>query len=123
MTIGCSRSHLRLQPKGASASSAYAAAVLELPLGVGLLSFFSFFGASLLGALSALFAVSAVLVLSPLFGLSLDAASAPARLRFFSLSDLKSVSYHPPPLRRNEGADMSRFSDGFSHSGQSDKGA
>jgi hypothetical protein len=35
---------------------------------------------------------------------------SPARLRLFSLSDLKSVSYQPPPLRRNTGAEISRFS-------------
>ena len=33
--------------------------------------------------------------------------SAPARLRLFSLSPLKSVSYQPLPLRRNTGADIS----------------
>ena len=33
--------------------------------------------------------------------------SAPCRLRLFSLSDLKSVSYQPEPLRRKSGADMS----------------
>ena len=32
------------------------------------------------------------------------------RLRLSSLSDLKSVSYQPPPLRRNTGADTSFFS-------------
>ncbi len=32
-----------------------------------------------------------------------------ARLRLFSLSPLKSVSYQPPPLRRNTGADTSFF--------------
>src|SRR5690606_30044240 len=46
-----------------------------------------------------------------------------ARLRFFSLSDLKSVSYQPPPFSRNDGADISRFSDGCSHSGQSFSGS
>src|SRR4051812_1756807 len=35
--------------------------------------------------------------------------SAPARLRLFSLSDLKSVSYQPDPLSRNTGADISFF--------------
>ena len=33
--------------------------------------------------------------------------SAPARLRLFSLSRLKSVSYQPEPFSRNTGADMS----------------
>src|SRR4029077_7615033 len=42
-----------------------------------------------------------------LFGSSL---SAPTRLRLFSLSPLKSVSYQPAPLRRNTGADSSFFS-------------
>ena len=36
--------------------------------------------------------------------------SAPARLRLLSLSVLKSVSYQPPPFRRNTGADTSFFS-------------
>src|SRR5688572_4283133 len=36
--------------------------------------------------------------------------SAPCRLRLFSLSDLKSVSYQPEPLRRKTGAEMSFFS-------------
>jgi hypothetical protein len=35
------------------------------------------------------------------------ASSPPARLRLFSLSPLKSVSYQPPPLRRKFGAETS----------------
>ena len=35
------------------------------------------------------------------------------RLRLFSLSDLKSVSYQPAPLSRNTGAEISRFSVGL----------
>src|SRR3982751_2433712 len=46
-------------------------------------------------------------VLASTFASSL---SAPARLRLFSLSDLKSVSYQPEPLRRNTGADISFLS-------------
>ena len=34
-------------------------------------------------------------------------ASAPARLRLRSWSDLKSVSYQPLPFKRNTGAEMS----------------
>ena len=41
---------------------------------------------------------------------SSSSLSAPARLRLFSLSDLKSVSYQPEPLSRNTGADMSFLS-------------
>ena len=41
---------------------------------------------------------------SGLFGAS---ASAPARLRLRSWSDLKSVSYQPLPFKRNTGAEMS----------------
>src|SRR5690606_19237228 len=54
---------------------------------------------------------------------SLSFESLVARLRFFSLSDLKSVSYQPPPFRRNAGAEISRFNAGCSHSGQSRKGS
>jgi hypothetical protein len=35
--------------------------------------------------------------------------SGPARFRLFSLSDLKSVSYHPPPFKRKFGAEISFF--------------
>src|SRR6185437_14086749 len=48
--------------------------------------------------------------LAVLVGLGVGFASslsAPTRFRLFSLSDLKSVSYQPPPLRRNTGADTS----------------
>src|SRR5690606_22560885 len=46
----------------------------------------------------------------PSFALSLPPSTESTSLRFFSLSDLKSVSYQPPPFRRNDGADMSRTS-------------
>src|ERR1700722_480296 len=46
-----------------------------------------------------------------------------ARLRLCSLSDLKSVSYHPAPFRRNTGADTSFFSAFFPHDGHFFKGA
>src|SRR3984957_17859710 len=46
-----------------------------------------------------------------------------ARLRFCSLSDLKSVSYQPAPFRRNTGADTSFFSAFFPHNGHFFKGA
>jgi len=39
------------------------------------------------------------------------------RLRFFSPSPLKSVSYQPPPFKRNDGADMRRRSCDLPHSG------
>src|SRR5215831_2450573 len=44
--------------------------------------------------------------------------SAPCRLRLFSLSDLKSVSYQPEPLRRNTGAEMSLRKPFFPQFGQ-----
>src|ERR1044072_3852961 len=40
----------------------------------------------------------------------LSASSPAARLRLPSWSDLKSVSYQPPPFRRNTGADTSFLS-------------
>src|SRR5690606_2004980 len=40
-------------------------------------------------------------------------SSRSAKLRFVSCSDLKSVSYHPLPLRRKFGADTSFLSDCF----------
>src|SRR5207253_2512131 len=43
--------------------------------------------------------------------------SAPARLRLFSLSPLKSVSYQPPPLRRKFGAEISFFMVFLPHDG------
>src|SRR5215510_14447680 len=36
-------------------------------------------------------------------------SGSPCRMRLFSLSDLKSVSYQPEPLRRNTGAEISFF--------------
>src|ERR1700716_2468761 len=47
--------------------------------------------------------------------------SAPRRLRL--LSFLKSVSYQPPPLRRNAGADTSFFRVRLPHDGQRVNGA
>src|SRR5690606_7766757 len=46
----------------------------------------------------------------PSFAPSLPPSPESTRLRFFSLSDLKSVSYQPPPFRRNDGADIRRVS-------------
>ena len=43
--------------------------------------------------------------------------SEPARLRLFSLSPLKSVSYQPPPLRRKFGAETSFFRASLPHEG------
>jgi hypothetical protein len=48
--------------------------------------------------------------------------SAPARLRLFSLSDLKSVSYHPPPFKRKTGAETSFFSAFFPQEGHFSSG-
>src|SRR5579863_9488808 len=42
--------------------------------------------------------------------LGASASGRSARLRLLSLSPLKSVSYQPPPLRRNTGADIRRCS-------------
>src|SRR5688572_3121306 len=57
------------------------------------------------------FAVSVLgvsgLAVSALVSVLASSLSAPCRLRLFSLSDLKSVSYQPEPLRRNTGADIS----------------
>src|SRR6185436_5104667 len=58
----------------------------------------SAFGASVLAS---------VFAASVLVSALLSSLSAPCRLRLFSLSDLKSVSYQPEPFRRNSGADMS----------------
>jgi hypothetical protein len=54
------------------------------------------------------------------FGASASGRSA----RFFLLSwpPLKSVSYQPPPFRRNTGADINRVSCGLPHSGHFFKG-
>ncbi len=48
---------------------------------------------------------------------------SPARLRLDSLSDLKSVSYQPPPLRRNTGAEISFFMLGLPQDGHFFSGA
>lgn len=55
--------------------------------------------------------------------LDADSSSAPARLRLFSLSPLKSVSYQPPPLRRKLGAETSFFSAFLPHDGHFVSGA
>ena len=62
----------------------------------------SAFGASVLASVFA-----SVFAASVLVSALLSSLSAPCRLRLFSLSDLKSVSYQPEPFRRNSGADMS----------------
>jgi hypothetical protein len=49
--------------------------------------------------------------------------SAPARLRLFSLSPLKSVSYQPPPFRRKFGAETSFFRAFLPHDGHFVRGA
>ena len=79
-------------------------------------------GAGLLVPLSALASVLVVVALSPFLvsdpGLaSVSDFDSPARLR--RLSDLKSVSYQPPPLSRNPTGDISRFKDTWPHAGQS----
>src|SRR5262249_6631311 len=56
----------------------------------------------------------ASVLLSPLA----SSFSAPWRLRRFSLSDLKSVSYQPLPLRRNTGTETSFFRVRLPHEGQ-----
>src|SRR5688572_28227464 len=58
------------------------------------------------GFAASVLAVS-VLAVSTLVSALASSLSAPCRLRLFSLSDLKSVSYQPEPLRRNTGADIS----------------
>src|SRR5262252_8583551 len=52
----------------------------------------------------------------------LSSLSAPCRLRLFSLSDLKSVSYQPEPLSRNTGADISFFKPFLPQLGHLDRG-
>jgi hypothetical protein len=42
---------------------------------------------------------------------------------FFFFPDLKSVSYHPAPFRRNPAADILFLSESFSHFGQVTNGA
>src|SRR4029077_6168361 len=49
--------------------------------------------------------------------------SAPTRLRLFPSPALKSVSYQPPPLRRNAGAETSFFRVRLPHDGQRVSGA
>src|SRR6185436_12229632 len=86
------------------ASAFFFAADLLVAAAAGFLSLLS-------GLLSAPWAASAGF--SPLAssaGLASAASSAPARLRLPSWSDLKSVSYQPPPFRRNTGADTSFLS-------------
>ena len=63
-------------------------------------------GLSAAGLAASAFGAS-VFAASVLVSALLSSLSAPCRLRLFSLSDLKSVSYQPDPLRRNSGADMS----------------
>src|SRR5690606_41882667 len=46
------------------------------------------------------------------------APSSPARLRLRAPSFLKSVSYQPPPARRNEGAVTARFTEAALQDGQ-----
>ena len=84
-------------------------------------------GVGLLGRLRIRLAVAGLAV-SPAFasagGVACAFASAPslaspARLRLPSLSVLKSVSYQPPPLRRNTGAEISFFSVPFPQEGTS----
>src|SRR5579862_2467119 len=62
------------------------------------------------------------------FASGLDSAfdssfSAASRLRFASLSDLKSVSYQPPPFRRKAGADTSLLRRRLPHEGHLMRGA
>src|SRR6185437_14590225 len=49
-------------------------------------------------------------------------SSRSAMLRLLSLSDLKSVSYQPPPFRRNTGAETSFFSAFFPQEGHFSSG-
>src|SRR5690606_14287655 len=64
--------------------------------------------------------VSAVAALSDAFSFG----GSPSLLkRFRCLSFLKSVSYQPWPFSRKRGAEISRRSCGFPHSGQSTSGA
>src|SRR5689334_11342740 len=58
------------------------------------------------GLVSAGFSAS---LASAFFSVPAGSLSSPSRLRFFSCSDLKSVSYQPPPFKRNTGAETSRF--------------
>src|SRR6185503_10888600 len=81
--------------------------VLDFCLGEDLRAAGSAFGAS---ALTSLLASAFASGLASGFTSGLASASAAARLRLFSLSDLKSVSYQPEPFSRNTGADMSFFS-------------
>ena len=76
------------------------------------------FFASLAEASSALFAGASLLPESADAAVSFDSApEVSTRLRFFSASPLKSVSYQPPPLSRNTGADIKRRSASLPHSG------
>src|SRR6185436_20322452 len=68
----------------------------------------SAFGASVLAS---------VFAASVLVSALLSSLSAPCRLRLFSLSDLKSVSYQPEPFSRNTGADISFFRPFLPHFG------
>src|SRR5579863_952316 len=61
-------------------------------------------------ALSSLPLLSAPAGASLAASLGASASGRSARLRLLSLSPLKSVSYQPPPLRRNTGADIRRCS-------------
>src|SRR3984957_1324525 len=63
-----------------------------------------------------LVASPASLVLSPA-SLGASASGRSARLRLLSWSPLKSVSYQPPPLSRNTGADIKRCSWDLPHCG------
>src|SRR5688500_14778519 len=84
----------------------FAAGLLAL-----LLAFSAAFGTSALAASVFVSAfVSGFAASTLVSALASDLASslsAPARLRLFSLSPLKSVSYQPEPFSRNTGADMS----------------
>src|SRR5688572_16140258 len=66
----------------------------------------SFLAASALAA-SGLASVLVSALVSVFASTLASSFSGPARLRLFSLSDLKSVSYQPEPLRRKTGADIS----------------
>ena len=52
-----------------------------------------------------------------------DLVASPVSCTFFFLPDLKSVSYQPPPLRRNAAAVTIFFMAGLPHSGQSFRGS
>jgi hypothetical protein len=54
---------------------------------------------------------------SPLDSLLDSPLDVSTRLRFFSASPLKSVSYQPPPFNLNTGAEIKRRSVSFPHSG------